>query len=61
MPYYKVRRVCSGGPFYFCFGCVIITTNLKERALTMYWITPNIQLINGFYGASLRGSAPIFR
>ena len=36
-------------------------TNQTKGAQLMFWITPNIQLMNGFYDDSDRVSAPFFR
>ena len=41
--------------------CGIVTAdNLSKGARLMFWITPNIQLINGFDADSDRVSAPFF-
>lgn len=39
---------------------VIIDKTKRKGAQLMYWITPNIQLMNGFYKDSDRVSAPFF-
>lgn len=41
--------------------CGIVTTDKSTKgAQLMFWITPNIQLMNGFYKDSDRVSAPFF-